>query len=434
MTERPPKKQLTLFDLICLGVNAIVGSGIYAFPGQLAQLLGAASFVAFAACGVMSLIVGLCFAEAASGTARSGGPYVYAREAFGGTVGFAVGWSCWAAALLSWAAVANALVPYLGHLVPALGEGRFGTMAVMAVTLLLGAINYFGVKPGAYLTDFLTLAKLLPLVVLTVAGFSHYDSALVAASSAVDWSALPQASFLAFFAYQGFEVVPVPAGDSANPTRNAPLAVVGSVLGATLLYIAVQVAAVGSTPDLAGAKEPLALMGAAVLGAMGSKIVASAALISMLGFCAGVALTGPRYGEALALDGFLPSWVSRRHKRYDTPGGAIVFTTVTTTLLIALLDFRRLVDLAVFIVALQYLSTAVAILVRRYRDGADKSSWRIPGGPSVPLLSIVVVIYFVGLPAVKAADQRHLIAMAVLVGLGMLPLVGKRFFGGTNDA
>jgi basic amino acid/polyamine antiporter, APA family len=427
MTAPRPKKKLTLFDLICIGVNAIVGSGIYAFPGQLTQLLGSASFLAFAACGVMSLIVGLCFAEAASGTTRSGGPYVYAREAFGSNIGYAVGFSCWVAALLSWAAVANALVPYLGHLLPALAKGWSGTTAVVTLTLLLGAINYFGVKPGAYITDFLTLAKLVPLVMLTVAGFIGYDSALVAQTTPFDWSALPQAAFLAFFAYQGFEVVPVPAGESNNPRRNAPLAVIGSVVGATLLYIAVQIAAVGSTPDLAGSKEPLALMGAAVLGALGSKIVAAAAVVSMLGFCAGVALTGPRYVEALALDGFLPSWVSRRHARYDTPGGAIIFTTAITAVLIAVLDFRRLVDLAVFIVALQYVSTAVAVLVRRYRRGADGDGWQMPGGPAIPLLSIVVVLVFVGWPAAKSADIRHLIALGVLIGLGLLPALWKRF-------
>ena len=198
-------------------------------------------------------------------------------------------------------------------------------MAV-GITLTLGAINYVGVKPGAYTLDLLTVVKLIPLVVLLVLGLSSMDADRFVPMAPHGLSALPQAAYLAMFAFQGFEVVPVPAGETRNPQRNAPVALLGSLLVATMLYMGIQLAAVGSTPGLAGAEEPLALMGATLLGEAGARLVASAAVISMVGFCAGVALAGPRYLEALALDGHLPSGLARRHPRFATPSRCVRVT------------------------------------------------------------------------------------------------------------
>ncbi|MCA9667193.1 MAG: amino acid permease, partial [Myxococcales bacterium] len=325
-------RSLSLFDLLCLGVNAIVGSGIYAFPGLLTGFLGPASFLAFVVAGSVSLLVAFCFAETAGGFERSGGPYVYARTAFGGGTGYIVGWTCWAAALISWAAVSRALLPYLAQLAKPLGTGATGTAAAVAIVALMATINYFGVKPGAITTDVLTIAKLLPLFVLTIVGFFKMRFARLSPFAPHGLDKLPRAAFIAFFAYQGFEVVPVPAGESKDPTRNVPLAVVGSLLGATALYVIVQIVAVATTPGLANAKQPLALMGSVLLGGFGGKLVAAAAVISMLGFCSGVALASPRYLEALAQDRFLPPLLARRHARWGTPTYAIALTSGVTAL------------------------------------------------------------------------------------------------------
>ncbi|MFH1131991.1 MAG: amino acid permease [Pseudomonadota bacterium] len=416
-----PKKTLTLFDLTCIGINAIVGSGIYAFPGHLATMLGRSSFLAFAACGFASILVGLCFAEAASGFERSGGPYLYSRTAFGNTTGFIVGWSCWAAAILSWAAVTNALIPYTTYLFGTGVPGFVGPSVGIFITLVLGAVNYLGIKPGAYTTDILTVVKLIPLVVLVGVGFFSFDTNIWRAVGDMDLSTLPKAAFMAFFAFQGFEVVPVPAGDSTNPRRNAPLAVLISVAGATILYVAIQISSIGSTSGLAGSNEPLALMGTVLLGQLGGQIVAVAAVLSMLGFCAGVALAGPRYVEALAFDGFLPQSIANRHPKFGTPHRAIFLTTILTSLFVVLVDFHRLVDLSVSIVAIQYLSTCAAILVLRKKQTDTK--FHLPWGPTIPILALAVVIVFIGIPAIQNADSRHILSLIVLIGVGGIPAV-----------
>jgi basic amino acid/polyamine antiporter, APA family len=410
-----PGRTLTLFDVLCLGVNAIVGSGIYAFPGQLAGLLGPASFLAFGLCGLIAALIGLCFAEAAARFDRSGGPYVYARAAFGPVAGYLIGWTCWAAALLSWAAVARAIPPYLGQLWPAAAQGGTSTVTAAGIVILLGSVNFLGIRPGALTTDVLTVAKLLPLLVLVGAGLVRGGGAR-GSFAPHGLGELPRAAFSAFFAFQGFEVVPVPAGETANPRRNAPVAVIGSLLGSTLLYMIVQYVAVATTPTLADAKQPLAEMGRVVLGAIGSQMVAAAAVISMLGFCAGVAFAGPRYVEALAADGHLPGSIATRHARFGTPHLAILLTTSLSAVLVVLLDFGRLVDLSVLTVSVQYLATCAAIPVLRWRH-PELSGFRLPGGPLIPIAACVVTIWLG-----SHAGGVELITFAVLLAVGIVPL------------
>lgn len=387
-------RQLSLFDLLCLGTNAIVGSGIYAFPGLLARDLGPASVLAFGLCGGISVLIGLCFVEAAGMFQRSGGPYVYAHEAFGPWPGYLVGWSCWAAALLSWAAVASAIPPYLGQFWPAVASGWAAVGVAAGLTLALGAVNYFGVKPGAYTLDFFTISKLVPLAVLLVAGAAATRRSRLTPFAPHGLGPLPGSAYVAFFAFQGFEVVPVPAAESRHPRRNAPLALVGALLGATGLYMALQLVAVGSTPDLAGSRQPLALMGRTLLGELGGMMTAAAAVVSMVGFCAGVALAGPRYLEALALDRHLPPTLAARHPRFGSPHWAILLSTGATAVLVALLDFGKLVDLSVLTVGAQYLATCLAVPVLRRRFPERGRTFRLPGGPLIPLLATGVTLWF----------------------------------------
>lgn len=409
------RRRLSLFDLTCLGTNAIVGSGIYAFPGILALALGPASTLAFGACGLVAAVVGLCFAEVAGRFDRSGGPYLYARAAFGPWPGYLVGWTCWTAALLSWAAVASAIAPYLAHLWPAAGHGPLPVLLAVGLTLVLGGINVAGVKPGAYTINLFTVAKLVPLGVLLVAGLRALSPARLAPFAPHGLAPLPRAAFTAFFAFQGFEVVPVPAGESRDPARNAPRALLFALAATTLLYMAIQVAAVGATPGLAGSEQPLALMGTTLLGAAGGKMVAAAAVVSMVGFCSGVALAGPRYLQALADDGHVPGWLAARHPSLHTPHRAIVASTALTAALVAVLDFRRLVDLSVLTVGVQYLATCLALpVLRRRRPDLPHNGFRVPGGAALPVAATAVTLLFGA-----QADPKALLWFSVLLLAGV---------------
>ncbi|MFP5378587.1 MAG: APC family permease, partial [Vicinamibacteria bacterium] len=166
-----------LAGLTAIAVNGVVGSGIFVLPATVALLLGPASPVAYLVAALLTALVVLCFAEAGSRTERTGGPYVYAREAFGPFVGFQVGWLFFITRLTAAAAIANAFVAYLGVLWPAAasGAGR-----ALVLTLLIGAFavaNAAGIRQGAFLVNFLTVAKLLPLLFFVGVGLYYADPA-----------------------------------------------------------------------------------------------------------------------------------------------------------------------------------------------------------------------------------------------------------------
>lgn len=358
--SRRVRRALTTFDMTCIGVNAIIGSGIYLFPGRLHESLGPASLVAFVLTGALCLPVALCFANLGRTEERSGGPYRYAQIAFGPSVGFVVGWSAWVTALVSWAAVASGLSRYLSHFWPAAARPGVAHLVAAVVVVGLGALNYRGVKPGARLTDVMTVGKLVPLLLFIVLGAFAIRGRHLAPFAPHGWGALPSAALMTMFAYQGFEVVGVPAGEVKNPRIAIPFAVFWSLMLSAAVYALVQLVFVGVGG--AGTNAPLAGAARTFLGARGADLVALGGLVSIFGFNCGTALCTPRYLSALAEDKVLPERLARPHPRFETPGLSIVVSTGLVLVLTQILDFESLVDIAVLAVLGQYVATCAALV------------------------------------------------------------------------
>jgi amino acid transporter len=273
-----------LFDMTCIGVNAIVGSSIFLFPGKMAAMVGPASVVAFGLTGLLLTTVALCFAEASSHYDQPGGPYLYTREAFGDGAGYGIGWMCWVTEILSLAAVADGVAIYLGFFDQRLTSPWVVKGTAAGVIALMGAVNYRGVKLGAWTSNVLSIAKLLPLAIFVAAGLPHVRAANYVPFAPHGWRPLGSACFLAYFAFQGFEVVPVPAGEVSRPEKNVPLAVLFSLALASVVYMLVQAVAVGVHPGLAGAERPLAEAAGIIFGPTGAALLVVGAAVSMTGF------------------------------------------------------------------------------------------------------------------------------------------------------
>lgn len=329
-------RPLGLFSLVCIGVNAIVGSSIFLFPGRLSGMLGPASVAAFGLTALLLLPVALCFAKMSARYERPGGPYLYATDKFGSWTGYSIGWMCWVTMLVSWAAVAVGLGDMTGG----------GKPAAVAVILVMGGVNWAGVKPGAWTSNLFAAAKLLPLLVFAAAALPQAKSFTPFAPHG--WSQLGPACFMALFAYSGFETVPVPAGEAVNPKRNVPLAVLLSLAFSALLYMLVQAGVAGQ----GGALE-LSAAAAAVLGPAGLTLITVGGTISMIGYNAGSALGGPRYLVALAEDGHLP-------KLFSSVRPAVAASTLGALSAALLLDFNSLVDFGAFVLCAQFLTTCAA--------------------------------------------------------------------------
>ncbi|HEV8322669.1 MAG TPA: APC family permease [Myxococcota bacterium] len=416
-------RRLGTFDVLAIGVNAIVGAGIFRLPGRLAALLGPASWLAFLVCGVLLLFVALCFAEASGMFGQTGGPYLYARSAFGRVPGFAVGWVCWVTMVVSWAAVASGIQSYAGYFVPRLAGGLPGRALVTALVAALALINYYGIRPGALTTNLFTVGKLVPLALFVAVGAFHIRTGNLTPLWPTTARAVGPAVLVALFPLQGFEVAPVPAGETRDPERAMPIAVLGSLVGAVFLYVAIQIVACGTLPGLAASEKPLADAAATFLGAGGAALVAAGGLVSMVGFSAGTALVSPRYLVALADDGWLPAPLRRLHPRYGSPVAAIAVTCGLALAGVWLLPFDRLVDFSNISVILQYVATCLAVAVLRVRRPDAPRTWRLPGGLAIPLLGLAVSL---GLAA-QATWREALWTAGVIVAGAVVALASRPF-------
>jgi basic amino acid/polyamine antiporter, APA family len=403
------RRVLGSFDLTCIGVNAIVGSGIYLFPGNLSATLGSGSIGAWALTGLLCLPLALTFAVLGAKEERTGGPVRYAELAFGRSVSFLVGWSAWVTSVVSWAAVASGLPNYLAVFVPAVKRGGAAELVTAGVIVALCALNVVGVKPGARLTVLLTIGKLIPLALFVIVGLTAVNASQFHAPPPSALGALPGMALVTMFAYQGFEVVGVPAGEARSPRRAVPRAVVASILIATLLYVLVQIVFVGVGGRATSA--PLPDAAESFLGPGGAALLAAGGLISMLGFNAGTALSTPRYLQALADEELVPAIFARLHARFETPWAAIVATSLATLGLTIVSDFANLVDFAVAAVLCQYLATSASLV-------------RLGEGPRQKVLGAVSLVVSVAFAAKCDLDQ--FLALGAVLAVGVLVAVATR--------
>jgi amino acid transporter len=413
---------LSLFDTFCLGINAIIGSGIFIFPGVLAKEVGPASILAFGVCGLLLVFVALCYAELGSMFRQNGGSYVYAKEAFGPWIGFSVGWISWVTSIFSWAAVAAAVGPNLAYFDTAFDQP--GAVKTGAVALIAGfsLINYYGIKLGAWTIDFLTVAKVVPLLLFVAVGCFYVEPARFRPFWNPPTGSFSLAIFLSLWALQGFEVAPVPAGETEHPQRTVPIAAVGSLVCSACIYVLIQAVAVGVHPGLADAgSKPLAEASAQFLGPAGGTLMALGALISMVGYNAGNALGSPRFLSALAEEQALPAWLAAPHPRYKTPSRSIVLTGGLTACAALFLNFQSLVELANLAVILQYLATCAAVIrLRRIKPEAERR-FKIPFGVPVALAGCAVSLWLVK----EVKSQDLLLGGSVLV-VGLVASLGFR--------
>lgn len=388
---------MTLLDCVGLGINGIIGSGIFLLPARVFAASGGLSWAAWFAIGSVCLLVGLCFGEVASMTERSGGPYAYARAAFGEWVGFGVGWMAFVSVILGYGAVARGLGRNLSYLVPALSSSGAQILLAIVVIAGLAALNWRGVKPGAVASDLFSGAKLIPIALFVGAGLFFVDwhrLAIPPPQGRSTFSALEAGGLAALFACTGFEYVPVPAGETDNPRRNVPLALLGSLFGATLLYALVQIVFVGTHPNPALADKPLAEAAAAFGGPWAARALTVGAVISSFGFCAGVALIAPRYLAVLGEDSCIPPLFARTHRSFFTPTVAIFATAVLTIGLAVFADFDKLSDLNNAAVFAQYVPTCLAVMVLRRTRPDVPRKFRLPFGPVIPIAATLGCLLF----------------------------------------
>ncbi len=425
MAHQPPearpelRRELGKWDLTAIGVNQVIGAAIFAMPGTLAAQIGGWSWIAVAAAAVMAMMVALNFAEAASRFDRTGGAYLYTRAAFGRFPSFQVGWMLFVTRATSWASVINALADALGYYWPDFRAGALRATLISSVIIAITIINVRGVKQSAYVVNFLTLAKLTPLAVFIVLGLPHVSADALRPETTLTLTQVSATALLLIFAFGGYEVIPVPAGEARDPKRAVPFAMIATIVIVAIVMTLVQIAALGTFPGLAASKTPLADASALFMGAWGALLMTAGAAVSMTGNNVGQALSGSRNLFALAEQGDLPGVFGHVHPKFRTPDFAIVFIASVALALALLSDFRSLAAVSALARLVVYAGTCASVLALR-REGP--APFTIPLGPTVPVLALLISIAL----ASGATELQFKVGAAFLVVGAVLYVVARR--------
>ena len=248
------RRALGRWDLTAIGVNQVIGSAIFLLPADVARLVGPWGPLAFMGVGLLSLSIALCFAEVGSRFEKTGGPYLPARAAFGRFIGFEVGWMMWFTRVTSQASVANGLALALAFYWPSLATGAPRMSLIAALTIALTWINVRGIKQSSWVVNALTIGKLAPLAIVIIVGVWFIDPARFAAMPAVTQQQLSSALILLIFAYGGYEVTGVLAGEAANPRRDVPFAFVATLITVSIVMSLTSLVVTGVLPELAASR------------------------------------------------------------------------------------------------------------------------------------------------------------------------------------
>ena len=395
-SERALVRALGVRSLTASIVNMTIGAGIFVLPAAVAAGLGPAAPIAYVVCAALMALIVACFAAAGSRVSLTGGLYAYVEVAFGPFVGFLAGVLYQLMAAFAVASVASAFTGSVGALWTPVATPAGRAVVLIVLFAVLATVNVRGVAFGARLVEAVTVAKLLPLVVLVCAGLWFVNPDYVRLPSLPAASALGRTAIVLIFAFLGVEVALVPSGEVRDPSRTVPRALFLALATTTTLYLLIQRVAQGLLGPAIGefASAPLAEAASRVLGSGGRLLVIGGAIVSMFGYVAGDMLGSPRSLYAFGRDGVLPAALARVHPRFHTPHVAIVTYAMLIAALAISSSFTKLAILANVAGLTLYLTCVAASYELQRRDvRTEGTPFRLPGGPAIPILATAVIVW-----------------------------------------
>lgn len=398
ITEPALKREIGATALALNGINLTIGAGIFVLPAIVAENLGPASFIAYLLCGILVILIMLCFAEVGSKITTTGGAYAYVENAFGPLAGFLMNTLFWFGfCCLSDAAVINALTDMIAIWLPAFSITYVRVIFFIAVFGLLSAINIRGVKHGSSFAVTATILKLTPLILLVLIGLFHISSHNLVIQTWPGIKNIGETSLVLFFAFMGTESALSVSGEIKDPKKNIPKGIFMAIAGILIMYLLIQFVSLGVLGDqLSSFKDaPLAALASKLIGPVGGTIILVTSVVSMFGMLSGDVLASPRVLFAASKDKLLPEFLGRVHPKFSTPYWSIIVYCAAGFIMASSGGFKQLAVLASSSVLIIYLAVVLATIRLRYKkDIAEKGSFKIPGGLIVPVLAIITIGWF----------------------------------------
>jgi len=428
------RRVITLPRATALVVGTIIGASIFVQPSNVTSLIPSVSGIIFVwlASGLLTLFGALVCAELASTFTQTGGVYVYLKEAFSPALGFLWGWAMfWVMHSGIIAALGVVFARYVAYFYPL---GEIGIKAFAIGSLLgLSAVNYFGVKPGTSLQTFITLGKVLAILLIITLGFafgSRLDEHFVTGtiqSSEISLSNFLLAMVAGLFTFGGWHMVTYNSEETIEPRKTIPRALIFGTLIVTFCYIGMNLVYMYILPldKLATSSRIAADAADALFGFGGGAFMSGLVVFSTIGALTGIILAGPRVYYAMAQDRLLFRWMGEIHAQYQTPAKAIAAQGIWSSVLVATGTYRALFTRVIYTEWIFFGLMAIGLFLLRRRPDVERD-YHIWGYPLVPALFIISSFAIVVNQVIADPGESFFGLFFVLAGLPVYYLWVKK--------
>ena len=348
--------------------------------------------------------------------------------------------------MATFAANCNLLLAYLSFFFPAAKEGTARIIIICVVVIGFAIVNFIGVKQSTFLTNLFTVGKILPLIILASVGLFFISPANFDFSVTPDYAAFSSATLLLLYAFVGFEAAVIPAGESKNPKKDMPFALLLALGLVAVLFIVIQIVAIGTLPELAKSEKPLADSAAMFLGSFGATLIAVGAVVSILGNLNGGFLATTRIPFAMAEQNDLPDFLGKSHRKFKTPYVAILITSAAILFLTIKSDFVTALTISTITRLIVYATTCLALPMLRKRQDLPPAEFIAPFGVLAAILSLLLIVWLLmfglfgndwfqhisngdfGKLTFKSDGMQILIAITVGLFVGFLNQLYRKYF------
>lgn len=386
-----------IYGFAFIVLNGMIGAGIFALPSRIAANAGLLSPWLFLVVGALFILLVLSFAELASYFRETGGQVLYVGYAFGQAAGFSTGWLLYLSKIMAFAANVNVMATYLALLIPFVGAGagRIALLAIFCGGLVIA--NVLGVKDGVRTMGILTIFKLAPLLLLIVLGAKYVNGDVLIPADFPVIEQFGATILLLVYAFLGFESSLVTAGETENPRRNIPRALILTIVATAIFYFLITLVYVAVLPQGGTDQATLVDLGQTLAGPVGATLVTLAAVFSVASNLSVSVITTPRLTLALAEQHSLPAWFGRIHDRFGTPHNSIIFYGIVVFIFAATGSFVFLAIAASLSRLITYLACVLALPKVRKKSDAEmaRHAFRLPGGYLVPSIGAAICIWLI---------------------------------------
>ena len=408
-------RSISRWDMIALMLNATIGGGIYGLSSQVFAKSGSYSLLAMLVCAVVITLIIFCFAEVGSRFSDTGGPLLYAHEAFGPFAGFMTGWLSLVLRIIGIAAITNITVSYLGFFFPFAQSDSGRNLLVILLIVALCIINLLGIKQTVLFNNIFTVGKIFTLLFFVIVGLFFIKAENFNFKAPVSFESFSGSVLLMVYAFSGFSGAVATAGEMKNPQKDIPHSLVTVQVFKVILYMLIQVVCIGTLSTLGQSDKPLADAASNFLPGWGGTVITIGALISFTATLNGGVLVTSRTCYGMAEKNLLPSFMGKVHSRFHTPYISLLLTcgimlvlTLTKSLLF-LLTVNALGTLVIYVI------TCAGLIKLRTKKNIPAAAFVLLAGKAIAALSILFCMMIM-----TGSTLRQVLYILSILGAGVI--------------